>query len=216
MILLIGGEKGGTGKTTFAVNLAAMRMKDKGDVILIDAERTQPNTTFWCSMRDENDIVPRIPSVQKIGKNLRNDIIALRKKYEDVIIDTGGQDSLELRASLLAADVALMPLRPSQFDLWTLARLDKLIGEIKTVNERLKVLICFNQASTNPQVSETDDARKYFNEACFEHMALANTTIYERISYRKVALSGSSLMELGIDKKAENELNTLYKEIFNG
>lgn len=216
MIILVGGEKGGTGKTTFAVNFAVMRMQEKGDLILIDAERTQPNASNWCMLRDSNEISPRIPSVQKIGSNLRKDILALSKKYDDIIIDTGGQDSLELRSALIVSDVAISPLRPSQFDLWTLARMDKLVGEIKLVNERLKFYIFLNQASPNPNVNEVKEAIDYFNEANFEHIHLAKTIIYERIAFRKIATSGRSVNELQIDNKAENELSGLYNEVFNG
>jgi chromosome partitioning protein len=212
MIILVGGEKGGTGKTTFAVNFAVMRQIEGGDVILIDAEQTQPNASNWCVLRDSNNVLPRITSVQKLGKNLRSDILSLKKKYQDIVIDTGGQDTIELRSGLIVADIAISPLRPSQFDLWTLAKLDKLVGEVKIINERLKFLVFLNQASPNPHVAEIDDARKYFEEAGFEHIQLANTVIYERIAFRKMANSGSSVNELGIDKKAEAEINALYQE----
>lgn len=216
MIILVGGEKGGTGKTTFAVNFAVMRMVEKGDLILVDAERTQPNASNWCVLRDSNEITPRIPSVQKTGNNLRKDILDLSKKYDDIIIDTGGQDSLELRSALIVADVAISPLRPSQFDLWTMAQMDKLVGEVKLVNEKLRFYIFFNQASPHPNVNEVSDGMRYFKEANFEHIALANTVIYERIAYRKIATSGRSVNELQIDNKAENELASLYNEVFNG
>ena len=212
MIILVGGEKGGTGKTTFAVNFAVMRQIERGDVILVDAEPTQPNASNWCVLRDSNEVTPRIPSVQKLGKNLRSDIMALKKKYEDIVIDTGGQDTVELRAGLLVADVAISPLRPSQFDLWTIAKLDRLVGEVKQINEGLKFLVFFNQASTNPQVTEVEDARKYVQEAGFEHIQLADSIICERIAFRKMANSGNSVTELGIDKKAESEMNSLYQE----
>lgn len=212
----MGGEKGGTGKTTFAVNFAVMRMKEMGDVILVDAESTQPNASNWCVLRDTNEVAPRIPSVQKIGKNMRSDIIALKKKYTDIVIDTGGQDTIELRSGLLVADIAVSPLKPSQFDMWTLANLDKLVGEVKTMNERLKFLVFLNQASTNPQVSEIDDAKKYFIEGGFEHIQLASSVVRERIAFRKMASSGRAIVELGIDAKAESEMNALYKEATDG
>ena len=52
MIVLIGGEKGGPGKTTIATNLAAMRTADKGDVLLIDTDK-QPTSSYWCSLRED-------------------------------------------------------------------------------------------------------------------------------------------------------------------
>ena len=46
MIILFGGEKGGTGKTTLAVNLAAMRARAGYDVLLVDADR-QESAAAW-------------------------------------------------------------------------------------------------------------------------------------------------------------------------
>jgi chromosome partitioning protein len=215
MIVLIGGEKGGTGKTTLATNLAVMRILDKGDVLLIDAD-PQPNASYWCASRDQNKIIPRVPSVQKTGKNTQADIRALKGKFQDIIIDTGGRDSIELRASLLVADMAIVPLRPSQFDLWTLAKINNLIGEVKQFNENLDVMICLNLSPTNHMIKETNDAKDFFNSSEFEYISLTKSIISERIAFRKVAIAGMTVHEAKIDTKAENELDALYGEIFNG
>jgi chromosome partitioning protein len=215
MIVLIGGEKGGTGKTTIATNLAVMRIEKSGDVLLIDAD-PQPNASYWCASRDQNKALPRVTSVQKTGKNTQADIRALNGKFKDIIIDTGGRDSIELRASLLVAHVAIIPLRPSQFDLWTLAKINNLIGEVRQVNENLRVLVCLNQAPTNPVIKETEEAKSFFDESDFEHISLATTVLYERVAFRKVAIAGMAVHEIRSDAKAESELDSLYKEIFNG
>jgi chromosome partitioning protein len=214
MIVVVGGEKGGTGKTTIAVNLAAMRMKDKGDTIIIDAEPTQQNTSLWCLSREESGIQPRVTSMSKIGKTLRNDLLRLGEKFSTVIVDTGGQDSTELRASLLAADIIISPIRPSQFDIWTLDRMNKLVGEVKQVNENIRAYILLNAAHTNPLVDEVKEARQYFNDGNYEHIKLLSLVLYDRRIYRKV-VGGYSVHENGTDGKAEAELNLLYKEIFN-
>ena len=65
MIVLIGGEKGGPGKTTIATNIAAMRTKEMEDVLLVDTDR-QPTSSYWCSMREDKGTKPRVASIQKI------------------------------------------------------------------------------------------------------------------------------------------------------
>jgi chromosome partitioning protein len=215
MIVLIGGEKGGTGKTTIATNLAVMRIVNSGDVLLVDAD-PQPNASYWCASRDQNKVTPRVPSVQKTGKNTQADIRELKGKFKDIIIDTGGRDSIELRASLLVSDIAIIPLRPSQFDLWTLAKINNLIGEVRQFNEKLRALVCLNQAPTNPAIKEKDEAKGFFDSSEFEHISLANSTLCERVAFRKVAIAGMTVHEARIDTKAESELDSLYKEIFNG
>lgn len=216
MIVLIGGEKGGTGKTTTSTNLAVMRLPHTEDLLLVDGD-PQPNASYWCMVRDSREVKPRINSVQKTGKSLRNEVIALNEKYPDIIIDTGGRDTPELRAAMLVADVCVIPLRPSQFDLWTLAKINDLVGDIKQVNDKLRALIVLNQAPTNPALAkEIEDAKMFFSESGLDNLKLADTVIYERVAFRKAATNGLSVHELGIDLKAEAELDALYKEVFNG
>ena len=115
MIVLFGGEKGGAGKTTLATNVAAFRTSKQPETLLIDTDR-QSTSSFWCSVREENGISPRVGSIQKYERSVRTEVRELSKKYEDIIIDAGGRDSPELRGSLLVCDKAIFPLRPSQFD----------------------------------------------------------------------------------------------------
>jgi len=96
MIILIGGEKGGTGKTTIATNLAAMRALAGRDVLLIDTD-PQGSANYWAQSRDELEITPRVSCVQKFGKGLPAEVKDLAKRYQDIIIDAGGRDSVELQ-----------------------------------------------------------------------------------------------------------------------
>ena len=59
MVILIGGEKGGTGKTTLATNLAALRAQSGKDVLLLDTD-VQASASYWAQIRDERDITPRV------------------------------------------------------------------------------------------------------------------------------------------------------------
>jgi len=212
MIILIGGEKGGTGKTTIATNLAAERTRKTGSLLLIDTDR-QPSASFWCSIREDNHINPRIASIQKFDKGVRTETLFLKEKYRDIIIDAGGRDSLELRGALLVADKVIFPLRPSQFDLWTLGRLNTLIDIAAEVNEKLKVYLLINQAHTNPVVKEVAEAKGLISE--FPKFTLLNTLICERISYRRATIRGMSVVEyIPEDQKAVEEIKNLYNEVF--
>lgn len=214
MIILIGGEKGGTGKTTIATNLAAMRIKSR-DTLLVDTD-SQGSASNWTLLRDDNQITPRIPCIQKFGRSIRQECKSLQEKYEDIIIDAGGRDSPELRAALTIADITVCPLRPSQFDLWTLARMNSLVQEIKEeVNPKLKVWILINQAPTNPSVKEVEEAKLIVGEREFEFLNIFNTVLFERIVFRKAAVTGGAIFEIDYqDAKATAELELLYKEIY--
>lgn len=213
MIILVGGEKGGTGKTTIAVNLAAIRTRKVADVLLIDTDR-QPTASYWCSVREDNDIKPRVASVQKFEKSVRTETLELKKKYSDIIIDAGGRDSPELRGALLVADKAIFPLRPSQFDLWTLGRINTLVEIASEINENLKALVVINQVNTNPAVKEAKEAKELIKE--FSKLSLIDGFVCERISFRRSAIQGMSIFEYQPeDSKAIKEIKILYEEIFN-
>ena len=78
MIVLIGGEKGGTGKTTIATNLAALRALAGRDVLLVDTD-PQGSASYWASSRDEDGIKPRVACIQKFGKGLQGEVQDLRE-----------------------------------------------------------------------------------------------------------------------------------------
>ena len=87
MILLCGGEKGGTGKSTIATNLAAMRLKESADVLLLDTD-PQASSSYWSSIRDEDETLQRVSCVQKFGKGLKRNCMPIGK-IDDLIIDAG-------------------------------------------------------------------------------------------------------------------------------
>lgn len=212
MIILIGGEKGGTGKTTLATNLAAMRALTGRDVLLIDTD-PQGSANYWAQSRDEENIAPRVACVQKFGKGLAAEVKDLATRYQDIIIDAGGRDSVELRSALVAAERAYIPIQPSQFDIWTLDQMDNLVEMAKGYNPELQATVVISRSSTNPSVHESDDTGKLLDD--FNNLSLSDVIIRDRIAYRKAAKDGLAVIELKPkDPKAVSEMETLYNEVF--
>ena len=116
MILVIGSEKGGCGKSTLAINLAVMSSLEGIDTLLVDAD-IQGSCNEFSQRRDELGIEPRIRVMMKQGRNLNRELSDLQNRYERIIVDTGGRDSPELRSSLLVAHAVLIPvhLLPDRF-----------------------------------------------------------------------------------------------------
>lgn len=212
MIVLIGGEKGGVGKTTLAVNLAAMRSRAGHDVLLIDADR-QGSANLWAGIRQEDDRARPVPCVQKRGKGLAADIRDLATRYEDVVIDAGGQDSVELRAAMTIAELAIFPIQPSLFDAATLETLAELVVQAQGFNSELVAAVAINRASTNPRVKEADDAKDLI--AAYSDLHLLEALLRDRIVFRKTARDGLCVLEADHrDPAAEAEMNALYREVF--
>jgi len=213
MIVLVGGEKGGTGKTTIVTNLAAMRMQQINEILLIDTDK-QSSASSWASVRDQNTEIKRVLSVQKFGNTINNEIRALHTKYNDILIDAGGQNSQELRASMLVAEKMYIPIQAGQFDVWTLGLMDQLVSQVKTFNPHLKAMVLINRASTNPSTTEIEEIFQVMSE--FENLTLSAAILKERIAYRKAAKEGLSVVELNKQApKATDEMQFLYNEIYD-
>ena len=118
MIVLVGGEKGGSGKSCLAQNLAVyFRTHYNGEVLLVDCD-PQRTTSDWIQERKDNTELPSINCVQLYG-NIREDLLSLKTRYDFVVVDCGGQDNRALRSSMSVASHALIPLRPKRRDLKT-------------------------------------------------------------------------------------------------
>jgi chromosome partitioning protein len=214
-IVLIGGEKGGTGKTTLATNMAAMLALQGKDVLLLDTDR-QGTASFWATVREETEIEARIACVQKFGKGLASEVRDLAGRYDEIVIDAGRRDSMELRYSLGVCDRAYIPVQPFQFDIWTLRQMDELVEIALGLNENLQAFIVLNRVSTNPAVREDQETLDFFREEGFEHLGLIDSVLRDRIAFRQSARDGLSVVEWKQDKKAAEEMNQFFREVYGG
>lgn len=215
-LILVANEKGGVGKTTIAVNLAAMCMLAGKDTLLVDTDK-QESSSAWAAMRHENDSVPPITCVSKTGK-VGFDLSNLKAKFQVIIVDAGGRDSLEMRQSMAVCDAAIIPIRPAQFDVWSLSRMSQLISDVEEkIGSKVNASAFINGASANPSVRETVEVK----EALREYEELFSTmeaVVTERIAFRKAAREGLGVVELPrelADPKATMEMIALYQEVFN-
>lgn len=212
MVVLIGAEKGGTGKTTLAVNLAALRASRDRDVLLVDTDK-QGSASDWAAVRQEETNRQRIPSVQVFGKQVTAQLEDLSERYDDLLVDAGGRDSVELRAAMVVADQVFVPLQASQFDVWTLERMSELVEQAQALNPKLQAQVFINRASPHPQVHEAKEAAKMIED--FEYLDFGGTVVHDRIAFRRSASRGLAVTEgESAGSKADEEIHELYRAIF--
>ena len=83
----------------------------------------------------------------------------------------------------------------------------------KAFNPDLIAKVIISRSSTNPSAHESDDTGKLLDD--FDNLDLSDTTVRDRIAYRKAAKGGQAVIELKPkDPKAVKEMETLYKEVF--
>lgn len=208
MILLIGGEKGGSGKSCLAQNLAVYLQKKKRDVLLLDAD-PQGTTTDWAKERNENDELNSITLVQASG-NIRQTLKDLSERYVDIVIDAGGHDSEALRSAMTVATHMLLPFRPKRRDLKTLVNVEQMLRLAKAVNPDLITNAVITQCPALPsQIQRIRDAK----DACqsFDLAPLQSITTNRNV-YDDADEDGHSVLETGTDPKAAEEIINIAEE----
>jgi chromosome partitioning protein len=211
MILVIGGIKGGSGKTTLATNLTVMRANGfEKKVLLIDADE-QKSSFDWVGQREALEIETNWTTITLTGKSIYSQLQKLKENYDDIIIDVGGRDTTSQRSALMAADKYLIPFKPRSLDIWTLGLVKTMLSEILSMNENLKTFAVINQA--DPKGADNFSAMGVINDSvdisCFLNF------IGNRKSFSNAAASGLGVMEYEPrDSKAIDEIRSLYDSIF--
>lgn len=214
MILTVGNIKGGVGKTTLAVNLAIARAMAGRDVLLIDAD-SQRSALDFTNLRTSQLGQPGYTAVALDGADMRAQVRQLSPKYDDVIIDAGGRDSSSLRASLLVAEVVLIPIQPRSLDLWAIEQTAELVTDARIVNADLNALVVINAADA--QGLDNEQAADYVRE--LSALRLLDVTIGRRKAFANAVAQGRSVLELSPrdkDPKAAHELTGLVDAVYAG
>lgn len=221
-VVLFGGSKGGTGKTTVCSNIAVIHHKvleARGERCVVYDTDKQATLSDWNQLRDSSEHKPHINVVQqlvKAGATLRPTIdYALNEAgYTDVLIDAGGRDNPGLRAAMLCCTKMITPLQVSQFDLWTLEKLIELHAEVIQLNPAIQIFIVLNRASTHVFDKDLEASREFLVE--YPQFTVLDTVIHDRTIYRRAASSGLSVVEMvNAAPKAKSEIKSLYAEIFS-
>jgi chromosome partitioning protein len=212
MIIVIGGIKGGSGKTTLATNLAVIRSAEGHDVLLIDADDQETSTDFTIIRNERRQDGAGYTSIKLTGAAVRTETLRLANKYEDIIIDTGGRDTTSQRAALTVADSLLVPFVPRSFDVWTLEKVSSLVSEMQAANPDLQAFTFINRA--DPRGQDNDDAAEVLRET--ESLSFIETPLGARKAFSNAAAAGLAVTEIKPqDPKATEEMMMLYRYVFD-
>ena len=210
MILLIGAEKGGVGKSTLATNLAVHLAHSNIDVVLLDTD-SQATCARFVERRNEAGLTPAVHCVQRTG-DVSAALRDLASRYQVVIVDAGGRDSRELRTAASVANLMITPIRASQADLETLPKVNELVGLARGFNPDLQAYAVLAQAPSNPVIREVEDARELLTD--FDQLELSSTVIRDRKVYRDALLAGKGVVEMD-NGQAKAEIQLLAQEFFD-
>lgn len=226
-VYVLGGEKGGVGKTALSTNLSVCLSARGRDVLLVDAD-PQRSAAKWAARRAKLEGAPDRPHVNWAELGGRDDesedlFVALQdfaKRYQEVVVDVGGALSADFISALAVADKLVSPLVPSDCDLETLDELDELVGRVRAMGNRaLEPRIVLNHCPTHSQNTEVGEAFEAI--ARCKHLEALTTTISHRRSFRDAYKHRLGVVELlqhaerrirDSAPKAAQEMWMLYEE----
>lgn len=204
MILGILNQKGGVGKTTLSVNLAASLSRQGESVLLIDAD-PQGSTLDWAAARAGQRLFTVVGFPRP---SLHKEITSMGQGYDHIVIDGPPRVTELARSAILASDLVIIPVQPSPYDIWASDEIVKLIEEARIYKENLKSVFVINRKIANTAIGR--DVR----EALATYpVPILQTSITQRVIFAEAAAQGLAVFELDSTGPAAAEMETLVTEI---
>jgi len=205
LTVALANVKGGVGKSTCAIHYAEWLRINNYRVMLIDSDK-QGSAASWAVWRITEAEKPAPEICRLYDKDLFVQAPAFRDRYDRIVIDTRGSDGAGTRAALVVSQLAIVPVRDSDFDSAALDDLMTLIDEARSLNPNLRAFSYLSQIDSRRAYPA--ELEKYMTDVGLPPL---KTVIRHRAAYAR-AVRGLSVFELN-DEKANLEMTNLCKEI---
>ncbi|MCP4994883.1 MAG: AAA family ATPase [Gammaproteobacteria bacterium] len=200
MITVVGSLKGGSGKSTVTFNLAVWLAMAEADLLVIDLD-PQATLRDVSEVRQDENISPPVKIHSKSA--LKRDYL---EEFDEVLIDVGTADLETMKRAISMADRILIPVPPSQADIWSTQRFLRLINSLETEDE-LDVCGFINRADTHHAVRESDEAAAAL--VSLPGIRYLKCRLAQRTLFRRSFSEGMAVFEMKGKSKGKREFNAL-------
>lgn len=199
------GNKGGTGKTTLAVNLAAGLMR-KAPTAVLDLD-PQRSAWQWSRIAERQDWSAH---VREAPGDIRTTVGELAARYRYVIVDCPpSAQSMQTQAALRLVDQVLIPVQPSPMDLWATLSVVEAVNAARRDHPRLQASIVLNQLETQTVLSR--DIRAVIDEV---GLPVLKSDVRRRAIYRNAMAEGKTVFDMGgAGREAAAEIEQVLTEV---
>jgi len=175
-------------------------------VLLVDAD-PQGSARDWAAAREDK------PPFSVIGLDrptLHRDLPPLAKDYDHVVIDGPPRVSDLARSAIIAADLVVVPIQPSPYDVWAADEIIKLIQEASVFKENLKSVFVINRRIVNTAIGrDVADALAGYSIPVLE------AVISQRVGFAESAAAGGTVLDTDPNGAGAKEILALTKEILS-
>lgn len=203
-IVAVIAEKGGSGKTTTAANIAAELAARGARALLVDAD-SQGTALTWAGIAAEAGHAG--PRVVALGDNLRAELPRLAAEHDWTVVDCPGRASKRAAAALVVADVAILPCAPSPPDVWALGTTAELVGEVRELRPDLRAAVLVNRADRTGIGASAREALGTLG------LPVLASTLGDRAAYREALADGRGVTAYAPSSRAAAEVRALVDEL---
>jgi chromosome partitioning protein len=203
-IIALLNQKGGSGKTTIATNLARALQLEEKKVLLIDSD-PQGSARDWHTASEGE----YLPVIGMDRPTLDKDIQAADKSYEWLIIDGAPQISKLAAAAVKCADIVLIPTQPSPYDIWACEDLVDIIKARQQVTDgKPKAAFVISRTKKNTHASR--EVREVLEQY---ELPIFTSFTSDRIIYASSASTGQTVLDIEAKGEAAKEIKAIVEEL---
>lgn len=207
-IVALCGQKGGVGKSTIAVCLAAEALERGRRVLLVDAD-PQGTARMWGDAA--LGAGKPAPTIVAMGATMVNpgQLDALIDSFEVVLLDCPGRHDATQRAALMLCDLAILPCGPSSADAWALASSMELVSTARQLRPDLRAVIAITKK--RPRTVLGRSARE---DLAASGLPVLQSELCDRLAFQECVGFGLGVTTYAPKDPAAVEVRALYDEIF--
>ena len=205
-VICLLNQKGGVGKTTLALNLAA-DFAIAGDAVLyVDAD-PQGSALDWSAVRQKEPLF----NVVGMPRNaIHKQLPMLAVNYAYTFIDGPPLVGEVARSAIIASNLIVIPVQPSGPDKWSTKTILDLVTEARVFKDNLKAVIAINRKIVGTAIGKSFAEEFY---ADYPDFPVLRTEISQYVAFTEALTTGSTVLEMHPDGQAARQVHALANEL---
>jgi chromosome partitioning protein len=207
-IIAVLNEKGGSGKTTISTNLARGFQLEGNKVLLVDSD-PQGSARDWYAAAGGDNNLPPVVGMDRPA--LFKELHSIARDVDWVIIDGAPQLEDLSVAAIKIADLVLIPVQPSPYDVWAAESLVSLVKARQDITDGIpNAAFVISRQIVGTKLA--NEVRKALDDY---ELPIMNSYTSQRVIYANSATTGSTVLDTEPQGAASKEMLSLIKEIIS-